>query len=216
MEEDPEYRNRVLEQARAAYWKDPERRKEILALKAKRRAENPEKFREQARKCVERNRQKILDRQRARYRDNPTYFALRARAWKYDMLPEQIRGMYDTQGGRCACCLKTIEFTSQNTHVDHDHRLSRSSNSVRGIVFKRCNLRLAVLDDPEWVKLGQAYLARFAIRRILEDTPSAPAANLTAPPADLDRGEDPDRDPKAERQEGEDRVQDVVRTGTCD
>ena len=57
----------------------------------------------------------------------------------YGLTPERYKGMYEEQGGVCALqfCGRPIEC------VDHCHVL----NFVRGLLCKRCNVALGLLND---------------------------------------------------------------------
>lgn len=58
--------------------------------------------------------------------------------------------MLIVQHGLCAICKKEMKLPQ----VDHDHK----TNRVRGLLCSRCNVRLATVEDANFLKLALAYL----------------------------------------------------------
>lgn len=80
------------------------------------------------------------------------------------------------QNGVCAIC-KELCSTGRRLSVDHDH----STGRIRGLLCKRCNLFLGVLEDVDlgWPEVARRYLVQaqiapksFAIGQVR--TPSRP------------------------------------------
>lgn len=74
---------------------------------------------------------------------------------KYGLTKPQYDAMWDKQQGACAICL--VPFGSllpRNVHVDHCH----VTGAVRGILCYRCNYRVGVIEQHEWVKAANTYL----------------------------------------------------------
>lgn len=102
-----------------------------------------------------------LDSQR-RYREQgrygPEYYRRTHLKHAYGITPERFDEMLAAQGGRCAVCPETEDFT-----VDHDHSCcpgNRScGNCIRGILCRKCNMALGLLnDDPERLRSLANYL----------------------------------------------------------
>jgi DNA-directed RNA polymerase subunit RPC12/RpoP len=68
--------------------------------------------------------------------------------------PEHIKEQIKTQNNKCAICLKTF---SKTPHLDHNHK----TDQLRGALCTGCNTRLAVLENPEWMKKATAYLEKW-------------------------------------------------------
>jgi hypothetical protein len=67
---------------------------------------------------------------------------------KYGITVEDFERMSAEQGRRCAICSEVKKL-----YVDHNH----VTGEVRGLLCNRCNIRLAALDDPEWMSRAVAY-----------------------------------------------------------
>lgn len=72
----------------------------------------------------------------------------------YGISRDDALAMLERQNSRCAICC--TEVSSETMVVDHCHGSSR----VRGILCNLCNISLAPLERPEWLKLAVAYLER--------------------------------------------------------
>lgn len=53
--------------------------------------------------------------------------------------------------GACEICGKD----TGRLYVDHDH----DTGGLRGVLCNRCNTRIPILEDPEWLALALEYLA---------------------------------------------------------
>lgn len=62
---------------------------------------------------------------------------------KFGLTPEQYTDLYEAQGGACAICRATSNFTFKNLCVDHDH----ATGKVRGLLCLNCNTALGQLKD---------------------------------------------------------------------
>lgn len=69
---------------------------------------------------------------------------------RYGMSPIAYEALLSSQGGLCAIC-KEIP---NRPCVDHSHQTGR----VRGILCHHCNIRLAALEDENYLKPAVAYL----------------------------------------------------------
>ena len=76
--------------------------------------------------------------------------------WKqkklYGITVKQRSNMYVGQNGCCAICGESIPY--DKIYTDHDHKTGR----VRGLLCCKCNLKLAVLDDKEFVIRATKYI----------------------------------------------------------
>ena len=61
--------------------------------------------------------------------------------------------LYYRQGALCGVCRKVKLAVDNTTNIDHDHKTGR----VRGLLCHRCNVWMAVVDDPEWYSKGVVY-----------------------------------------------------------
>ena len=75
---------------------------------------------------------------------------------KYGLTEERYELMLDEQGGGCAICGARSSGGTGNSPfpVDHNH----VTGEVRGILCTGCNIKLAALDDPEWLAAALEYL----------------------------------------------------------
>lgn len=72
---------------------------------------------------------------------------------RYGVDLEWFESKLEEQGGVCKICGKTND-SGKRLHVDHDHQTGK----VRGLLCFRCNHRLGVLENREWVEAALAYL----------------------------------------------------------
>ena len=76
----------------------------------------------------------------------------------FGITPEQYDEMHAAQGGACAICRATTNFTFNNLCVDHDHTNGR----VRGLLCLNCNTALGQFKDSTSLLLKAAdYLEGF-------------------------------------------------------
>lgn len=76
---------------------------------------------------------------------------------KYGLTPEEAVLLLESQGGRCAICLKLLKWPSKNAQIDHDHRTGK----VRGILCMRCNRSIGAFEDsPRLLRFAADYLER--------------------------------------------------------
>ena len=68
------------------------------------------------------------------------------------MTQKRFDEMLSTQGGVCAICGDRPSYTLQ---ADHAHDETRR---VRGLLCIPCNVRLDVLENPEWEAKARSYL----------------------------------------------------------
>jgi hypothetical protein len=111
-----------------------ENRDKILEKQRQRRANNPEKTREQTRRSERKRKLK-----------------------KYGLNELQYYNLLDDQLNRCAICLEK-NFYSRDWHIDHCHK----TGIVRGLLCHTCNLMLGnAKDDVGILQRAINYLRRF-------------------------------------------------------
>ena len=142
---------------------------------------NREKARITQRRHYERNREKILARSREWCLKNPDKVREAARRFtdahpgkrrafnrrwelkKVGFTSELFEQLLQEQNGLCAICnieLTTGKKTRTDACADHCH----ATNTARGILCKRCNCALGMLDDkPERLIAASAYLTKWMI-----------------------------------------------------
>lgn len=87
-------------------------------------------------------------------------FAIRNRRYKYGIETHEIEALYALQGGCCAVC--GDELPADKFDVDHDH----TTNEVRGLLHRRCNLVAGFLEDDDAFARVVAYLQDPPMRRL--------------------------------------------------
>ncbi len=85
---------------------------------------------------------------------------------KYNCSTEAYAALLETQKGVCAICGKPETARNRSGEirtlaVDHDH----VTGEIRGLLCFRCNTKLAVLEDQEFVDAANAYLAKAKVER---------------------------------------------------
>lgn len=73
---------------------------------------------------------------------------------KYGLTPEQYQEMLDRQNGVCAIC--EAPPVSKRLAVDHDH----GTGAIRGLLCKNCNVKLATVENEEFMAAAKFYLER--------------------------------------------------------
>ena len=133
--------------AKIKAWRDANPEK-VAAAQRRWRERHPEQDRAAKNAWAEANRQyptayyrknnkKLVEQTQHRRKRNPEDYAaqvFRARAKRYGMTPEELQGLIDTQGNRCAIC-QARPTEARSLCVDHDHETGR----VRGLLCARCN-----------------------------------------------------------------------------
>lgn len=71
---------------------------------------------------------------------------------KYSLDRKTWNSMLEKQDNKCAVC--NIDFKNLKPCVDHDHITMK----VRGLLCRRCNLELQVIENQQFVKKAQKYL----------------------------------------------------------
>jgi len=75
---------------------------------------------------------------------------------KYGVTQEVYDAMFKQQNGVCKICKQTERGRYKNLAVDHNH----TTNEVRGLLCRRCNLGLAYLENKGFMDSASAYLQR--------------------------------------------------------
>ena len=115
----------------------------------------PEARKVEGRSYYERNRERLLAAQKARYRANKRAAQNGDQLRKYGITLEQKEAMLADQGHRCGIC-RTDEPGKRGWFTDHCH----TSKRVRGILCHRCNSALGLLrDDPAVLLAAADYLS---------------------------------------------------------
>lgn len=162
------------EQKRLAAQRYRERHPEKVKLRNKEQYErNKEKRKEYQKQYVENNKKRIVVRAKIRYeknkdtllsgmkefrKNNKELVAKRERKYdlwtKYRITPEQLEQMWEQQDGRCANrkCGDFLTTGKSGYCVDHCH----STNRVRGLLCRTCNLALGHVQDSEPKLIGLA------------------------------------------------------------
>lgn len=78
---------------------------------------------------------------------------------RYGVTLEQYNAMIKAQGGKCAICDTEQELLKRSLEVDHSHK----TLAVRGLLCRRCNLALGIVDDSiDVLRSAILYLERWA------------------------------------------------------
>jgi len=65
--------------------------------------------------------------------------------------------LLEEQEGKCKLCDTKVTFRNKTAFVDHCH----VSGITRGVICKRCNIRMAAIDDDQWLARAIAYRDSF-------------------------------------------------------
>lgn len=121
------------------------------------RGEHPDSWR----RWADKNKEYLRARDAARYASDPEREMARVRAWqvanprevrkyqlrsnlrKYNLTPENLRALYDRQGGMCPVCGLLLYEGRTGMQVDHDHM----TGVIRGLTCHLCNLMLGHFKD---------------------------------------------------------------------
>ncbi|HVI40683.1 MAG TPA: endonuclease VII domain-containing protein [Anaerovoracaceae bacterium] len=96
-----------------------------------------------------------LKAQRTRYNKSASHKRARRRYHlkvTYGVSESKYNEMSAAQHDKCAIC-----DSNKKLYVDHDH----SSGKVRGLLCNRCNLKLGIIEDSEFVAKANKYLTNF-------------------------------------------------------
>lgn len=72
---------------------------------------------------------------------------------KYGVSEERFLDLLTRQGFMCAICCCKIGLEAC---VDHSHK----TGEVRGLLCRQCNLKLAIVEDADYIAAAQRYLSR--------------------------------------------------------
>lgn len=122
------------------------------------REANPERYKELTAKHNAANREKMIARSAAWYQENRAKASKNSRKNKlkgYGLTPEQFTAILRYQEGQCPICERFLGITTTPS-VDHSH----ATGSVRGILCRKCNAALGMLEDnPGNVERALEYLS---------------------------------------------------------
>lgn len=123
--------------------------KSCLAAKARKKYKENPKHREYCKKIVKKYRA-----------ENPIKVKKQKRDWelqhKYKITLDDYNEMLDKQQGCCAICGKHYSQCEKLLHVDHNH----STGKVRELLCYTCNIRLAVVENKNFVEVALEYLKK--------------------------------------------------------
>ena len=92
--------------------------------------------------------------------DDNKYGRDRALRYNYGITEAQFELMLKSQNNVCTICgqLETRKYKGKiiKLSVDHNHKTFK----VRDLVCHKCNIRLAALEDKDWLKKALAYLKK--------------------------------------------------------
>ena len=77
--------------------------------------------------------------------ENREKYRASRRKIKYGLQPEQFDALMERQRGMCAICL-SFPQPGKALDVDHEHQ----TNTVRGLLCRRCNNAIGLIDDSPW------------------------------------------------------------------
>lgn len=83
--------------------------------------------------------------------------AKHARKYKYGISDDDLKSLWERQGGKCAICLAAIPVRGgrNGSHIDHDHK----TGAVRGLLCHNCNRGLGGFRDTvEFLQKAIAYI----------------------------------------------------------
>lgn len=97
----------------------------------------------------------MLNRYNEEYAKNREGMLIRS----YGITLAEYDEIFEKQKGKCAICGLPEKYSvtmgyARRLCVDHDHK----TDKVRGLLCNKCNTRLAVLDDEDFVKKAEKYL----------------------------------------------------------
>ena len=145
------------------------------------KAKNPEQFKEMARVANKKKRgspsyRAWLDKNETRLKalsvanraKNPERLResrIQARFRNMGVSPEWYERQLETQDRKCAICERSNPGGWGTFHIDHDHKCCSKSSScgkcVRGLLCASCNVRLGVIEQPDWTAKAIAYLSKW-------------------------------------------------------
>lgn len=119
---------------------------------------NPEEHKNYNRQWYLKNRDRILERARKRYAEDPlTNWGMRnpieSKARKYGLSLLEYNEMFESQGSVCAICKKPSD---KPYHIDHNH----TTGKIRGILCGNCNRGLGLFKDSIEALLNAARYLR--------------------------------------------------------
>ena len=127
-------------------------------------------------------------RNKADYAANPAKYRARrqkAKLRRYDLTPEQHSAILHRQGHECPICQRMLAYPTVPS-IDHSH----ATGSVRGILCRRCNTALGLLEERadnleraiEYLSMARLIVFHRWLSGVTSTTSSAPLSEpLTLP-----------------------------------
>jgi hypothetical protein len=75
--------------------------------------------------------------------------------YRYGITIEEYNKLLAEQDGTCAICGTNTPSGPGRFHVDHDH----NTGKIRGLLCNRCNPKLGVIEDIQFLKIAIRYLS---------------------------------------------------------
>lgn len=84
-----------------------------------------------------------------------------ATKYKYGITDDELNALRAQQNDRCVMC-NNVFIDRRSIRVDHDHQCCRGIKTcgkcVRGLLCHKCNIQIAIFDNPELFKKATDYL----------------------------------------------------------
>lgn len=143
------------------------------------RQRHPEAIREKNRRHEQRHREHIREQSRLYRLENKDHLKIinarwralhprhRHRVERFGLTHQQYDSLVVAQNGLCAICGKNENGKRpKRLSIDHNH----VTKIVRGLLCLRCNVKLGILENQEWVKLALLYLADPPAPKVIRQT----------------------------------------------
>lgn len=82
---------------------------------------------------------------------------------RYGLTKEMFEELVLSQNNACAICgllptqISKVRDLRNNLHVDHNH----TTGKVRGLLCQKCNVKLAAIENKEFMQLAIEYLKKY-------------------------------------------------------
>lgn len=124
------------------------------------KAANPERAKKTSREWARRNRHKSLAYQKSE-KGREVKWAAKMKL-RHGLTRQQHANLITSQGGVCAICREPF-VSRTHTHVDHDHKRTRTQGNIRGVLCSHCNRGLGGARDR--IEVLRAMIAYLEVRQ---------------------------------------------------